>query len=160
MLLQSFFRDRSNFSYDLKAGYGYGYEAMGKFLEQRRGFCQQFAATMAMMARTLGIPSRVVVGFLQPCADRGRVADVITTNNVHAWPELYFDGRRLGEVRAHARPVGAPAPTTPRTTRRSTPSTQTVNTDQPSRPTQQGDPTPEAIDRTHRAAGGGRWQRR
>jgi len=65
-MLQSWFRDSSEFSYDLNAGYGYGYEAMQKFLTKRRGFCQHFSATMAMMARELGIPSRVTVGFLKP----------------------------------------------------------------------------------------------
>jgi transglutaminase-like putative cysteine protease len=92
LLLQSWFRDPANFRYDLTAAYGYGYGAMGQFLEQRRGFCQQFAATMAMMARTLGIPSRVVVGFLQASKNDNQGDYVMTTKDVHAWPELYFDG--------------------------------------------------------------------
>ena len=91
LLCRAFFRDPSQFTYDLDAGYGYGYEAMVKFLDQRRGFCQHFAATMAMMARELGIPSRVVVGFLQPERTDGD-AWVLTSHDVHAWPELYFEG--------------------------------------------------------------------
>jgi transglutaminase-like putative cysteine protease len=91
-LLQSWFRDPANFRYDLTAAYGYGYGAMGQFLEQRRGFCQQFAATMAMMARTLGIPSRIVVGFLQASKVDDQGGYVMTTKDVHAWPELYFEG--------------------------------------------------------------------
>jgi hypothetical protein len=106
--LQSWFRDRDNFTYDLNAGYGYGYQAMSKFLQQRRGFCQHFAATMAMMARELGIPSRVAVGFLQPDHADGD-AWVMTSHNVHAWPELYFQG--VGWVRFEPTPgVGAPFP--------------------------------------------------
>jgi transglutaminase-like putative cysteine protease len=106
-LLQSWFRDPSNnFRYDLTAAYGYGYGAMGQFLEQRRGFCQQFAATMAIMARTLGIPSRIAVGFLQPSnTDSGGY--VMTTKDVHAWPELYFEG--VGWVRFEPTP-GRDAP--------------------------------------------------
>ncbi len=109
VLLQNFFQDRSNFDYDLNAGYGYGYQAMVKFLDQRRGFCQHFAATMAMMARELGIPARVVVGFLQPERTEGDQW-VFTSHNVHAWPELYFEG--VGWVKFEPTPnVGAPAPT-------------------------------------------------
>ncbi len=106
--LQSFFQDRKQFQYDLKAGYGYGYEAMAKFLEQRKGFCQHFSATMAMMARELGIPARVVVGFLQPERADGDTW-VFTSFNVHAWPELYFEG--VGWVKFEPTPsVGAPFP--------------------------------------------------
>ena len=36
------------------------------FLDDRVGYCEQFAASMAIMARILGIPSRVAVGFLEP----------------------------------------------------------------------------------------------
>ena len=100
-LLQTFFRDSTQFTYDLDASYGYGYESMAEFLEKRRGFCQQFAATMAMMARTIGIPSRVVVGFLQPDRQEGDTY-VISSHDVHAWPELYFEG--LGWVRFEPTP--------------------------------------------------------
>jgi transglutaminase-like putative cysteine protease len=106
--LQNYFRDPSQFQYDLSAGYGYGYESMVKFLNARKGFCQHFAATMAMMARELHIPSRVVVGFLQPERTDGD-AWVITSQNVHAWPELYFAG--IGWVKFEPTPgVGAPLP--------------------------------------------------
>jgi transglutaminase-like putative cysteine protease len=92
-LLQSWFRDPRNFQYSLNVNYGYGYGAMAQFLELRRGFCQQFAATMAMMARELGIPSRIVVGFLH-ASDKNidNTRYVMTTADVHAWPELYFEG--------------------------------------------------------------------
>jgi transglutaminase-like putative cysteine protease len=108
LLLQTFFRDHSEFRYDLNAGYGYGYQAMARFLQERRGFCQHFAATMAMMARTLGIPSRVVVGFLEPQRRDGDTY-VFTSKNVHSWPELYFEG--VGWVRFEpTQGVGAPFP--------------------------------------------------
>lgn len=109
VLLQDFFRDSEEFTYDLDAAYGYGYESMTEFLQERRGFCQQFAATMAMMARTLGIPSRIVVGFLEPERRDEDGAYVITSDNVHAWPELYFEG--AGWVRFEPTPgVGATLP--------------------------------------------------
>ncbi len=92
VLLQDFFRDEENFEYDLDVGYGYGYGAMVDFLEERRGFCQQFAATMAMMARELGIPSRIAVGFLKPERLDEEGDNVFTSDNAHSWPELYFEG--------------------------------------------------------------------
>jgi transglutaminase-like putative cysteine protease len=108
VLLQAFFRDGTNFDYDVKAGYGYGYQAMVDFLRERRGFCQHFAATMAMMARTLGIPSRVVTGLLRP-SDSSDGTYVFTSHDLHAWPELYFPGS--GWVRFEPTPgVGAPLP--------------------------------------------------
>jgi transglutaminase-like putative cysteine protease len=106
-LLQSWFREPGNFRYDLTAAYGYGYGALGQFLEQKRGFCQQFAATMAIMARTLGIPSRIAVGFLQPFDQDNSGNYIMTTKDVHAWPELYFEG--IGWVRFEPTP-GRSAP--------------------------------------------------
>jgi transglutaminase-like putative cysteine protease len=109
LLLQGFFRDRGAFTYDTRAAYGSGYAAMGTFLEQRRGFCQHFAATMAMMARTLNIPSRVVVGFLESSRSEASGRYVFTSHDVHSWPELYFEG--VGWVRFEPTPRGnAPFP--------------------------------------------------
>jgi transglutaminase-like putative cysteine protease len=110
VLLQSYFRRYGDFRYDLNVGYGSGYDAMTDFLTDKVGFCQQYAATMAMMARTLGIPSRVVVGFLMPAGpidDNGEWT--FNSNNVHAWPELYFEG--VGWVQFEPTPgLAAPYP--------------------------------------------------
>ncbi|MFY9914842.1 MAG: DUF3488 and transglutaminase-like domain-containing protein [Nocardioidaceae bacterium] len=107
-MLQSWFRDSNEFTYDLQTGYGYGYQAMQKFLEKRRGFCQHFSATMAMMSRELGIPSRVVVGFLKP-ERLDSDGWVFTSDNVHSWTELYFAG--VGWTLFDPTPnVGAPYP--------------------------------------------------
>jgi hypothetical protein len=108
VMLQAHFRDTDRFTYDVEAGYGYGYQAMVEFLEERRGFCQHFAATMAMMARSLDIPARVVVGFLRPTESVGDDY-IFTSHDLHAWPELYFEG--VGWVRFEPTPgVGAPLP--------------------------------------------------
>lgn len=57
----------------------------------RRGFCQQFAGTMAVMLRTLGVPARVAVGFTTGIAQDVGIYTV-STENAHAWVEVYFDG--------------------------------------------------------------------
>ncbi|MFN8158046.1 MAG: DUF3488 and transglutaminase-like domain-containing protein [Candidatus Nanopelagicales bacterium] len=64
---------------------------LDQFLESRTGYCQQFAATMALMAETLGIRARVVVGFTAGTKnDDGTYT--VHSRDAHAWPELYFSG--------------------------------------------------------------------
>ncbi|HEX6139002.1 MAG TPA: transglutaminaseTgpA domain-containing protein [Candidatus Limnocylindria bacterium] len=57
----------------------------------RRGYCEYFASAMAVMARSVGLPSRVAVGF----APGQRLAQGIyqyREKNAHAWAEVYFPG--------------------------------------------------------------------
>ena len=42
---------------------GHGESAIDEFLSGKRGYCEQFAGTYAAMARSLGLPARVAVGF-------------------------------------------------------------------------------------------------
>lgn len=104
LALQSWFRDPDQFTYDLSARPGTGAPAIVDFLTDRRGYCEQFAATMAVMARTLGIPSRVNVGFTsgEPNMDGSRT---ISSRDAHAWPELELPG--LGWTRFEPTPPGA-----------------------------------------------------
>ncbi|SDU95039.1 Transglutaminase-like superfamily protein [Microlunatus sagamiharensis] len=89
--IQAYLRDSSNFTYDTEQRPGNGYQALVNFLTRdRRGYCEQFASAMAMMARVNGIPARVAVGFL-PGTQNGNGYDVYV-RDMHAWPELYFTG--------------------------------------------------------------------
>jgi transglutaminase-like putative cysteine protease len=56
-----------------------------------RGFCQQFAAAMAVLVRELGYPARVVVGYRTGEPD-GHSTYRVTTHDAHAWVEVYFQG--------------------------------------------------------------------
>jgi transglutaminase-like putative cysteine protease len=78
------------FTYDERAPAGHGIDDLLFFLEEsRRGYCEQFAGTMAVLARALGYPARVAVGFQPGDPDRtGRYR--VTTGDVHAWPEVWF----------------------------------------------------------------------
>lgn len=101
--LQRFFR--SQFTYDLdSAPLGDGVDALEAFLDpngDRSGYCEQFASAMAVMARDIGIPARVAVGFLRP--DRiGPGTYLYSSHDYHAWPELYFAG--FGWVRFEPTP--------------------------------------------------------
>jgi hypothetical protein len=57
----------------------------------RRGYCQHYASAMAMMARSLGIPARVAVGFA-PGEALGDGLYLVRERNAHAWVEIYFPG--------------------------------------------------------------------
>lgn len=88
--LQAFFRD-GQFTYDASVTLGDEESAMVTFLEQRRGFCVQFASTYAVMARYLGIPARVAVGFTPGTRDASGTYHV-TNYEAHAWPEIWLAG--------------------------------------------------------------------
>ena len=64
---------------------------MVRFLEDRRGFCVQFASTYAVMARYLGIPARVATGFTPGTPDATGTYSV-TNDDAHAWPEIWLAG--------------------------------------------------------------------
>jgi len=99
--IQAYLRS-SSFSYSVEPLPGNGYRALQNFLlVDRRGYCEQFATAMAMMARVAGIPSRVSVGFL-PGTRQGDTWRV-SIRDMHAWPELYFSG--YGWVRFEPTPA-------------------------------------------------------
>lgn len=92
-----FFTDGTRFTYDTRTADSSDSDALADFLlKGRRGFCAQFASSMAVMLRLEGIPARVAVGFTA-----GRTAAEgyrsITTKDAHAWVEAYF-GTELGWV--------------------------------------------------------------
>ncbi|WP_030955547.1 transglutaminase TgpA family protein [Streptomyces sp. NRRL S-481] len=89
--LQDWFAVTGGFEYDTQVQVGSGSEGIARFLRDKQGFCVHFSFTMAAMARSLGIPARVAVGFApgSPQAD-GSVS--VGLRDAHAWPELYFEG--------------------------------------------------------------------
>jgi transglutaminase-like putative cysteine protease len=108
--LQSWLRSAQNFAYDTRLDPPQTDDAVWDFLTSRRGYCVQFATAMTVMARMLGIPARMAVGFLpgEPDGDR-RDRFVVTARQAHTWPELYFED--AGWVRFEptpARQTGAP----------------------------------------------------
>lgn len=77
------------FTYSLDVSIPAGPEGFTRFLLDRVGYCEQFAATMVAMLRTLGIPARVAIGF----TEGSRQPDgsyVITNKDAHTWPEVWF----------------------------------------------------------------------
>jgi len=82
--------------YSLRPPPGHSGVAMRTFLEQRVGYCEQFAGTMAVMLRTLGIPARVAVGFTPGTVDPDDpTLWTVSWANAHAWVEVRFGGEWL-----------------------------------------------------------------
>ncbi|GAB2836532.1 transglutaminase TgpA family protein [Streptomyces daliensis] len=105
--LQDWFASDGGFTYDTQVRAGSGSAAIVNFLEQKEGFCVHFAFSMAAMARTLGIPARVAVGFT-PGTAQGDGKMAVGLKDAHAWPELYFEG--VGWTRFEPTPTRGSAP--------------------------------------------------
>jgi hypothetical protein len=90
--ISTYFADQRNgFSYSLTAASGDSGDQLTDFLKHKQGYCQQYAASMGVMLRLAGIPSRVVLGYAHevPTADN---EFTVTTFDAHAWVEGYFEG--------------------------------------------------------------------
>jgi len=84
---------RSHYAYTLNLTGKPGDDALAHFLfETRAGHCEYFASAMAIMLRTLGIPSREVNGFL-PGEFNDLGGDyIVRASDAHSWVEVYFPG--------------------------------------------------------------------
>ncbi|WP_328556016.1 transglutaminase family protein [Streptomyces sp. NBC_00358] len=89
--LQDYFAVSGNFQYNTQVQAGSGSTAIANFLKEKQGFCVHFSFAMASMARTLGIPARVAVGFT-PGTPQADGSMSVGLRDAHAWPELYFEG--------------------------------------------------------------------
>ena len=106
---------------------------------------EQFAALMALMVRSVGLPARVVVGFVPPAgtadpsgdASDGRID--IRGRDISAWVEVPFEG--YGWVAFD--PTPTPAESDPEPDNRSSAERRTVNADVPPAPPQA---QPDSID--------------
>ncbi len=101
--LQDFFRSGA-FEYSETAPVDGDYDGNGiavleRFLEERSGYCVHYSSAMAVMARSLGVPARIMVGYA-PGAQAPPGAETpgdeeryrVTTDQLHAWPQIYVDG--------------------------------------------------------------------
>jgi transglutaminase-like putative cysteine protease len=87
------------------------------FARYKRGYCQHYATTMAILLRQLGIPTRLVAGFL-PGERESDLLETVPLSAAHAWVEVYFpdygwvefDPTGGGIAQSEPLPPGAPAP--------------------------------------------------
>ena len=135
---------RAHYRFDARVPGGNGYPSLGRFLIQPvsegggRGTSEQFATAFAILARALGMPARVVVGFDSglPLGD-GR--QLIRSGDARAWAEVYLDG--LGWVTFDPTPAQGDSQRPPTTDELA----ETVTTEVPAAPPPGGDdkPAPE-----------------
>lgn len=90
--LQNFF-SREGFLYSLTPGVYTGPDDLEEFLfERKKGFCEHFAGAYATLARSLGVPARVVVGYqgglYNPWGDFWKISQ----KDAHAWVEVFSAG--------------------------------------------------------------------
>ncbi|OGO58165.1 MAG: hypothetical protein A2Z32_11195 [Chloroflexi bacterium RBG_16_69_14] len=89
---------------DLPCG---GLSSVECFATYKRGFCQYYAITMAVILRDLGVPTRIAEGFLPGSRQGSPATELVRNSNAHAWVEVYFNG--FGWVAYD--PTGAGLPT-------------------------------------------------
>ncbi|HJQ76960.1 MAG TPA: DUF3488 and transglutaminase-like domain-containing protein [Acidimicrobiia bacterium] len=99
-MLQSWFRDSGEFEYSIDVETGHSALDLEAWLTDstslnfRTGYCEQFAAAMAVMVRFLDIPSRVVWGFTPGSVEaqsNGSEVVVVRDTNAHAWVEVWLE---------------------------------------------------------------------
>jgi transglutaminase-like putative cysteine protease len=83
---------RTDYDYDLDVQPGTSTDYLSDFLlNTRRGYCQQFATAFAVLARSLGYPTRVSIGFLPGQQDVNEPTHfIVRGTDTHAWPEVFF----------------------------------------------------------------------
>ncbi len=145
--LQEYFAVTGGFQYDTDVQVGSGSNAIVRFLRDKQGFCVHFSFSMAAMARSLGIPARVAVGFAPGTPESDKSVSV-GLKDAHAWPELYFEG--VGWTRFEPTPTRGSVPSYTQT---DTPGTTLPDV---GRPTQSASAAPsEAPSESESCAAGG-----
>lgn len=94
----------AEFDYSLSVTTQPGSDPIASFLTERIGYCEQFAATFALMMDARGYPTRVAIGFTGGTEDGEE--RTVTNHNAHAWPEVWF-GADHGWVRFEPTPPSA-----------------------------------------------------
>jgi len=84
---------RTHYAYTLELPRTLAADPLANFLyERKRGHCEYFASSMAVMLRTLHIPSRIVNGFRTSEFNDLTGQYVVRASNAHSWVEAYFPG--------------------------------------------------------------------
>ncbi len=60
--------------------------------DNKKGFCMYYASAETLMLRSIGIPARMAVGFVEGAFNELDSQYTVTYKDSHAWPEVYFPG--------------------------------------------------------------------
>ena len=58
----------------------------------KKGYCDYYASAMVVLARAAGVPARLAIGYTRGEYDPEQQSFVVTEENAHSWPEIYFEG--------------------------------------------------------------------
>lgn len=85
---------QQNYTYDLEVGfYPEGADTADHFLfEERVGYCEQFATSLCVLARSVGLPARYVTGYLPGSYNPLSGFYEVKASDAHAWAEIYIKG--------------------------------------------------------------------
>ncbi|MBU0511742.1 MAG: hypothetical protein KJ638_08585, partial [Chloroflexi bacterium] len=56
----------------------------------KRGYCDYYATALAVMSRSIGIPARLVTGYVRGIYDADNERYIVTEADAHSWVEIYF----------------------------------------------------------------------
>ncbi|EAQ97849.1 transglutaminase TgpA family protein [Congregibacter litoralis] len=89
----AYFRNQS-FFYTLQPPLLGDVDVMDEFLfSSRRGFCEHYAYAFAVMMRSVGIPSRIVGGYLGGEVNPVNRTVIVHQFDAHAWTEVWLEGQ-------------------------------------------------------------------
>ena len=85
---------RGHYSYDVNIHPQPGEDPVAWFLfdGNKTGFCNYFASAMALMARSLGMPARVISGYASSTWDAQKNQYTMHGKDAHTWTQIYFAG--------------------------------------------------------------------
>jgi len=58
----------------------------------KKGYCDYYASSMVVLARSLGIPARLAIGYYRGNYDTANQRYIVTEADSHSWVEIYFQG--------------------------------------------------------------------
>lgn len=110
LLLEHFHNGGYTYSLSPPSGAGHPLQV---FLTTKIGYCEHFASAMALMLRSVGVPARLVVGYLGGDYNPNGDYYLVRQRSAHAWVEAYIEGQ--GWLRLDPTPTdqGPGSPTAP-----------------------------------------------
>ncbi len=102
-------RLRTDYKYDLESPSGATDNPLDHFLfDSKRGHCEFYSTAMAVMLRSVGIPTRNVTGFIGGTYNRFGGFYAVRQGDAHSWVEVYIE--RRGWTRFDPTPPSDAAP--------------------------------------------------
>lgn len=90
--LENYFHKNYHYSTDIHPPTGKDPTTWFLFESDKKGFCNYYASAMTLLARSIGIPARVITGYAPGTRSDPQGAYVVHGQQAHAWVQIYFAG--------------------------------------------------------------------